>query len=232
LSDARNALTERIAFAEDWLDRAKRQLADGNVAHGSLHVLLAEAELQRAREVTTSAASPDAMSSRAPSRPAISARVTAGVIAVVSVAAALWWQVPVARDTAEPADTSWPVVVFSGRTGDMLRLAGASNAPSEPMIVERTVERTILKPMIVRVPVAPRVQPAAVAIRPSEARVVPAPRAAQAPAPVVPAPQPAHTSTTQSTTAEAPPAAPVLSDADVIDLVLAAERSLRQPAKH
>jgi hypothetical protein len=32
--------------------------------------------------------------------------------------------------------------------------------------------------------------------------------------------------------AESSPAAPVLSDADVIDLVLAAERSLRQPAKH
>ena len=235
MSDARSVLTERIAFAEEWLDQAKRQLADGNVANGSLHMILAEAELQRAREVNAGSVSPDPLPAPSTFWSVLStrgvARASAGVLAVAGFAAALLWHMPVVREAA-PADTSWPVVVLSEQTGDMLRLVGTPSAP-EPLIVERTVERTIVKPMIVRVPAASQVRLAAAAAAPPIAPVAAGPRAARAPGPVVVAPQPAHAPATQSTTAsEAPPAAPVISDADVIDLVLAAERSLRQPAKH
>jgi hypothetical protein len=229
MSDSRSALTERIAFAEEWLDRAKRHLADGNVTHGSLHVILAEAELQRAREVSVP---PGTIAGLARWRAAWwvpASRALMGAVVVAGFAATLLWQVSVIHEGAPAPDASWPVVELSGRTGEMLRLVTAPEQPPEPTIVERTIERTIVKPMIVRV-----TTPARVVLIPAAAPRVPAPPAARPEVPPAgsPSQQPASSAAPQSVAAESSPAAPVLSDADVIDLVLAAERSLRQPAKH
>jgi hypothetical protein len=230
MSDSRSALTERIAFAEEWLDRAKRDLADGNVTHGSLHVILAEAELQRAREVSVPPGATAGLARRRAAWWVPASRALMGTLVVAGVAATLLSQVSVIHEGAPAPDASWPVVELSGRTGEMLRLVTAPEQPPEPTIVERTIERTIVKPMIVRVAAPPRVVQV-----PAAAPLVPAPPAER---PEVLPPvslsqqQPASSAAPQSAAAESSPAAPVLSDADVIDLVLAAERSLRQPAKH
>jgi hypothetical protein len=233
MDDSRSALTERIAFAEEWLDRAKRQLADGNVAHGSLHLMLAEAELQRAREVTGGSKSVVALPPRSAVWTVKATAAIAGAIAVAGVIAALVWHVPVLHYSVDAADSSWPVVMFSEQTGDMLRIVSARGVPPEPVIVERTVERTIVKPMIVRVTMAPPVRSAPVVESASVAPIVAALPATRAPnSRPVASTQPENASAVQPAAVEAPRGAPVISDADVIDLVLAAERSLRQPAKH
>jgi hypothetical protein len=222
MSDQTSALTERIAFAEEWLDRAKRQLADGNVAHGSLHLILAEAELHRAREVSGTPESLGAPRARRAPWPVLGACA----VAVAGIATAFLWQVSAVPVSADARAASWPVVTFSEQTGHMLRIVSTPEAPLAPTIVERTVERTIVKPMIVRVTVPAPAQPGPVA--PS----APVVSSVTAPALVPAAPQPAHASAAPPTATVFPPAAPVLSEADVIDLVLAAERSLRRPAKH
>jgi hypothetical protein len=120
----------------------------------------------------------------------------------------------VARDTS-----SVPVVVLDGETGSMLRLV---QSPQDP------VERTVIKPVIFRIaaPSAPVV--ALVPAPPSApaAALTPAPRP-QAPTAVTPAVAPAATTPVPPAPAAAP-APMLLSEADLIELVLAAERSLRR----
>jgi hypothetical protein len=238
MTDQTSVLTERIAFAEEWLDRAKRHLADGDVTHGSLHVILAEAELQRARETSlalrprASAASSASAASAAASRAAWPLVAACAVIAAGIVAAVLWHRSMPTASFDAPA-VSWPIVTLSEQTGDMLRIVSMPAPALEPAVVERVVERTVVRPMIVRV-TAPPAGARVVAPAPPAALAAAAPRA-PAPAPL-PAPQvaslPAPVPPAQPAVTAVAPTAPVLSDADVIDLVLAAERSLRQPPKH
>jgi hypothetical protein len=208
-------LREHIAYAEDWLARARRQVDQGEHARGVLTLLLAEAEVQRARERAMASATPDPAARRRPHP------VLAAAVAVVFLGAgltALWQRpaAPIADAAAGP-----PVVVFDTTSGSMLHMVQASAEP---------IERTVVRPVVVRVlvPHAPTAEavrsPAAVAAL----RLVPAPVAAPAPAPasarppVSPAP-----AVTQASPAALPPVV-LLSEADLIELVLAAERSLRR----
>ncbi len=230
MGDDRTVLTERIAYAESWLDRARRHFEDGDIDRGTLTLILAEAEVHRAREAGT-AASPPAPPVRTSPRlrgagAAIAALAAACVLVVASVAA-LKDKAPVEARDAAPA----PVVRLSAGAGDMLRMVVAPEPVTE-RTVERTVERTIERRVILRVPV-PMVIPAR-----DDRRARPV-----LPVPQIAASQPAGPQVAVSTTvsaapdsapAVAPAAAPapvVLNEADVIDLVLAAERSLRRSAK-
>jgi hypothetical protein len=209
-------LTERISFAEDWLGRARLQIESGRADRGALALLFAEAELHRAREAGL--AVPEASSGPRTGR--LTAWAAFGALG--AAAAVLAFTVAVARPLAS-VDAHAPaqdVIRLSAATGDMLRIVTA---------LEPAVERTVIQSRIVHVPVAapavPVRRPAALsptgALQPATPPRVVAPAA---PARVAPAPQVAAV--------PAPPAPPVtpvvLSDAEVIEMVLAAERSLRR----
>jgi len=202
-------LTERISFAEGWLARARQQVEAGHHERGKLTLVLAAAEVRLARE----AGGPNA-------RPRPKGRAPSGWIAAATATLCavtlIFLVIPRADGPMDAqADAAPPVVVLSGGAGAMLDLVTAP-----PPAAEKTVTRTI----IVRVPVpategaARQAAPAAAADRPA-ARHVPASQSPPPPAPIVAA-------------APAAPQPALLSEADVIELVLAAERSLRRSAGH
>ena len=226
MGDDQTVLTKRIAYAESWLDRARRHIEDGDIDRGTLTLILAEAEVHRAREAGISVSPPTA-----PARGARRLREAGAAIAALAVAfalvaasvSALKDKAPVEARDAAPV----PVVRLSTGTGDMLRMVVAP----EP-VAERTVERTIERRVILRVPVPVEIM--ARDDRPARP-VLAVPQGA---APQVATPQVAASTTVPAAPAPAPAVAPaaapapaVLNEADVIDLVLAAERSLRRSAK-
>lgn len=201
-------LTERISFAEGWLARARQQVEAGHHERGRLTLVLAAAEVRLAREAGTPTARLQPRG-RAPSG------WIAAATATLCAATLIFLGIPRADGPMDAqADTAPPVVVLSGGAGAMLDLVTVPQP-----VAERTVTRTV----IVRVPVTAKedavrqAAPATAADRPA-ARYVPA-GPVPPPAPIVAAapvaPQPA-----------------LLSEADVIELVLAAERSLRRSAGH
>lgn len=211
-------LTERIVFAEDWLDRARRQLQQGEVAGGTLAMLLAEAELCRARETGLLAARSEAQARCWLPWAALAALAVGGVVLVLSLVAAL------PPDPAALAQPVAPTLRLASGTGDLLRMVTAPQPPTERTIVQsRVIRIPVPVPAHARraappAPVAPPAPSAPAALpewrSPPVVQPVPAPPAVSV-APPVPAAQPA-------------PAAAVLSEAEVIDMVLAAERSLRR----
>jgi hypothetical protein len=207
--DARRAtLAERIGFAEDWVIRARRQIQDGDLAHGTLTLLLAQAELRRAREVGTAG--------RGSVRPWA---VVALGIAVGAAIAVLEFpgHVPLSAQTETPV-----IVRLPEGTGALLQLVAA---PEPPAPVERVVVRA-------QALARSRVPAPAPALAPRSEVASPAGVRAPTAAPPTPASAPAPAPASAAPAAAAAPAPPVtlLSAADVIDLVLAAERSLRRPA--
>jgi hypothetical protein len=221
MGNDRTGLTERITFAEDWLDRARQQIEDGDLNRGTLTLILAEAEVHRAREVTMTAPV-----STVPARGRVHVHAAGMVIGALALAAAvvvasaavLQFKTPVqARDLAPVS-----IVRLSAGTGEMLSIVVAP----EP-VVERTVEKRI----ILRVPV-----PVAVAVR-DDRPIAPVLSEASPAAPLAVTPRVAASAVVPVAPASitaAPVVAPapaLLNEADVIDLVLAAERSLRRSAK-
>ncbi len=213
MDDQRTALTERITFAEDWLARARQQMEGGEQTRGILTLLLAEAEVHRARELGTGWTAP---------RPRSATR-TLGPIAAVAAAAvivgavALWRPVgPAAWSTAAAGeDPPPPVVSLSAGTGALLRLVQA------PEAIERTITVPVAVRIMVRVPSSPAHAELAADTR------------ASAPAPArIAAGQPAPRRSEASAAATVPgggtETSPLLSEAELIDLVLATERSLRR----
>lgn len=216
MDDRRTTLTDRISFAEGWLDRARRQIRDGQVTHGTLTMILAEAELHRAREAGAPTGAARARMPVAPrSRGWWAAASVLAAAAAVSVALiqTVRFPVPNITDTAPH-----PIVTLTGGAGEMFRIITVPGP---------VVERTVVRSQIVRL-AAPLPHPAV------------SPASVSAPPVVRPAPAGPPTERSASQTPPAPPAlvaapAPaatlsLLSDADVIDLVLAAERSLRRSA--
>lgn len=208
----RAALTRRITFAEDWLARARRQVEDGEQARGILTLLIAEAEVHRARDLGTGFI--DAVPVRTGRRLGTFAALAAA--AVVAAATALWYPFgPLGWNTASAGEVSpHPIVSLSAGTGSMLRLVQASQT------VERTVTVPVAVPVIVRTPTSPLiVDHAAEQVRApapvQRTAAQPAPRRSEASA----APTPPPTGSESST---------LLSEAELIDLVLATERSLRR----
>ncbi|MGH2404898.1 MAG: hypothetical protein ACRDGN_10595 [bacterium] len=213
MDNQRAVLTERITFAEDWLARARRQVDDGEQARGILTLLLAEAEVHRARELGTGR--PGARTARGgwafgPVAAVVSAAVIVGAVA-------LWRPFePAGRSAAAAGEVSpHPIVTLAAGTGTLLNLV---RAPEE---IRRTV--TVLVPVRVTVSV-----PA------SLVTAEPANRHVAATAPVRPAAvaQPAQRGPEAAAVVAVPPVAPetsaLLSEAELIDLVLATERSLRR----
>ncbi len=225
MADDRTALTERIAYAESWLDRARRHIEDGDIDRGTLTLILAEAEVHRAREAGLSVSAPTAPARGA--RRLRRAGVAIGVLAAAFVLVAA--SVGALKDKAptEARDvTPVSVVRLSAGAGDMLRMV----VVPEP-VAARTVERTIERRVILRVPV-----PVETMAR-DDRSARPVLALPQGAAPQSAAPQVAVSTTVPPAPGPAPafaPAAPapvVLNEAEVIDLVLAAERSLRRSAK-
>ncbi len=212
-------LSERITNAEDWLARARRQLEQGETARGTLTLLLAEAEVHHAREIGMGAAPV-----RAP-LPRVHAAI--GMLTVVALAAALWaagiQPATVPQSTADASSTT--IVTLSDGHGRLLELVQAS-AVADAKIEEN--QGLSVKVRVVRVPVimTPPVLSAApvLGISPPPVRPGPEPVPVVAAAPVPPSP-PADA---PASAAAQPPSPPVVSDANLIDLVLAAERSLRR----
>ncbi|MDR7456986.1 MAG: hypothetical protein QN125_06835 [Armatimonadota bacterium] len=200
----RTTLAERIGFAEDWVVRARRQIQDGDLVHGTLTLLLAQAELRRAREVGTTR--------QAPARPW--AVVALGIAVAAAVAVVEFpGHAPLSAQTEAPI-----IVALPDRTGALLQLVTVPE-PAAP------VEQVIVRAVAPARPPAPAPAPALrseaashVGVR-SQPVAPPAPVPAAAPVSAAPAASPAPASD-----------ATLLSAADVIDLVLAAERSLRRPA--
>jgi hypothetical protein len=203
----RTTLAERIGFAEDWVIRARRQIQDGDLAHGTLTLLLAQAELRRAREVGTPG--PGAV------RPWAVVALGLAVVAAVAL-------VEFPGHAPLSAQTETPVIVrLPEGTGALLQLVAA---PEPPAPAERVVVRA-------QAPARPPVRASVQAPVPQSEAASSVGVRVRAAAPPVPAPAapPAPAAAAPAAAAPAPPVT-LLSAADVIDLVLAAERSLRRPA--
>ncbi|MGH2373160.1 MAG: hypothetical protein ACRDIC_06725 [bacterium] len=213
MDDQRTVLTRRITFAEDWLARARRQVEDGEQARGILTLLIAEAEVHRARDLGTGHA--DTMPVRAGQRLGPFAAVAVAVAIVATIALSHPFG-PLAWSTAAAGEVSpHPIVTLSGGNDSMLRLVQA------PQALERTVTVPVAVQVMVRIPASPLTVERAVD------------RPAGAPAPVRPtAAQPAPRRPEVPAAAALPPtvseSSALLSEAELIDLVLATERSLRR----
>lgn len=170
----------RIGFAQRWLDRARHQCTEGNLARGALTLVLADAEVHYALEATG-----------APVRPQMR-RMTPAALLVLAVliatlALASHWPVP-SGVVSSPAP---PLVRLPASSGKLLEAKSTLTAGSRP-----------------------------------------------APGPIVQS----STVTSRSTPAARDPAAPTTRDtggrqslgsshismSELIDLVLTAERTLRQ----
>ncbi len=197
-------LTKRISFAEGWLARARQQVEAGHPERGVLTLVLAAAEVRLAREA-------GGLARLHSGRQAHLGRLAATTAALA--AAALVFTLAVALSPAVPVDVGIgqapPVVVLSGGKG---ALAGLVTDP-QPAAV-RTVTRTVVVHVPVKVTGGGPPQAAPVAVRPA---VQHAPERVAA-APVAPV----------AAAGIAPTQHVLLSEADVIELVLAAERALRR----
>lgn len=214
-------LSERITFAEDWLARARRQLEQGETARGNLTLLLAEAEVHRARELGMSGER---------GRPALSpGRVAVGILTVAALAAAMWANGLQPAATPQPADSSSAVIVtLSEGRGSLLELVRAPavadaktddrGRPARAKAAQAQVRTVVGRPL-------PSALEPVVVASPPPLKPEPVPSAAAAP----PAPpSPPATADTPAPAVAQPSAPPVVSEANLIDLVLATERSLRR----
>jgi hypothetical protein len=207
----------RIGFAERWLHRAKAQCADGDVTGGLLTLSLANAEVRFALEAG-GWPEPRGAVRLQPGR-----RWLPWLLLAAAAVVSAW----TFRPAGVPADAGIvdgpPVVRFSSTIGTVL---AAVSVPSAPPASER----------VTRPDVHPRGQQTATRPAPRQA-VAPRPRVAAVPA--VPAAttavRAAPAGTTSVLTTPAPAAAPtpspvtpfVLSEVDLIDMVLAANQALR-----
>ncbi len=207
----------RIAFAERWLVRARAQCQDGNVAGGLLTLSLADAEVRYALEA-------GGWPSRVLRRRAAYGRVSWIAVAAAAAAALVLWTlgtVPLpAPVSAGPTDGP-PIVRLPSHVGTLLATmavptASAVHAQSAPAASGSLAASSPVRTMPAR-RAAPQ-RPAAAAPMQSIAPAVPA-VAIPAPtvAPVAPAPTRPSTVTPL----------PVISEVDLIEMVLAADRTLR-----
>jgi hypothetical protein len=211
-------LNERITYAEDWLDQARRRIQDGQVARGTLALMLAEAELHRAREAGIAPARPGAESRPWAAWTALGALALAAAVLVMSFVSHHQFMT-----VSDSGRASLPIVRLSAGTGELLRIV----TPLEP-----AAERTVVQSRVIHVPVRVPVpaQPAVLAVPAAPPVVAPKPVAAEpavaAPARTIAPPAPVQPTAAAPAPAVAP--AVLLTDAEVIDMVLAAERSLRR----
>ena len=200
----------RIGFAERWLERARGQVVAGNLTRGILTLVLADAEVHHALEEAGAR----------PPRPRIMrstvARAVAAIAALIALSAV--WPAGDPSSDAATVDHAPPIVFLSPRVGTLLDLLSPVSPASPIVAVPRTNS-----PAAVREVLAP-----SPSLRPPAIQPAPVSRKA-------PAQSPGQMSTAQPTPVMPPvptihafqPAVPQLSAGDLIDLVLAAERVLR-----
>lgn len=197
----------RIGFAERWLLRARAQCEDGNVAGGLLTLSLADAEVRYALEAGGWQAHGTRRWRRVP-----------WVLLAAASAALLVWglrAVPVPV-SAGPTDGP-PVVRLPAQVGTLLAMVTVPAAPSSPAPAASVA--------------APRPTRRAAAGQPVQQVRASMP----APAPSIVSTAPAVVTTTPSpTTASSASVRPstvmpvqLISDVDLIEMVLAADRTLR-----
>ncbi|MDR7483530.1 MAG: hypothetical protein QN203_13600 [Armatimonadota bacterium] len=217
MDERRTLQIDRIAYAADWLVRARQRVEDGDPARGLLALLLAQAEVRRATDAGLAGLLP-------PRRVERDALLLVASVAAVLAASAIVLATGLAQIASLPPEVPLPMVRLPQPAETMLQIV--QTAPPAP---ERTVRGIALRPAPVPAPAAPAAPPAAASRLPAAPSVsiapvaVPAaPVASSAPA----AAAPAGAAPGPTIAAPAPPS--VLSEADLIDLVLAAERSLRR----
>lgn len=201
-----------IGFAQRWLDRAKRQCLDGDVSRGLLTLVLASAEMGHALRMPA----PTGALRRRRVVPAI-ALGTAAALAFAALAA--WQGGPPAP---APSATAPAIVTFSSRVGALLE-------PMQVLPVQMTISPVgqTVAAQATRRP-ARATPPMRVDAPAYAARSVPDVPTPVAGAPPVPVSRPAAalSSLPAGTVGESG-----LTDGELIDLVLAAERILRTPSR-
>lgn len=215
----------RIAFAERWLARARSQVASGNLPRGMLTLVLAGAEVRRTLEVAGAA--------RPQRRLAPLVPAGLGLVLLAALAVGVATRYP-GDEVAVAAGPAPRIITFSARTGELLKLIpspvpstavtpaletpAAAAVPMRPALRSRsrTSSTVVAAPPVPAAPAAGREQPRAGSAAPPPA----APASAVSPSPAP-----------QRSVAQAGPASGAgLTLADLIDLVLAAERTLRSDA--
>ena len=215
MKTAEHQILTRIGFAERWLQRAREDCLNGDVARGLLTLVLADAEVRRVLQLAVA----PARRSRPPLIPVVA--VVAGFVIAAAVAVPLG----VLALGAAPTESIGlvPGLVLRQGTGALLEPL-ETTGPGEPT---RTVEVQTMPVPVQRGPVrrsagssspAPS-QQAAMPVVPVR-QAVPSSAPVASPPPTAPAPVPAVAP------APAPPAA--LSGVDLLDLVIVADRTLRR----
>ncbi|MDQ7827602.1 MAG: hypothetical protein QN122_08485 [Armatimonadota bacterium] len=198
-------IVRHIGFAERWLARARQECAQGNVPRSLLTLLLAEAEVHRARLLPREAvATAPAATPRAP--------LMTAAVALVAAGALLLAQGRVAQPASEPPPA--PLILTLGhQVGRVLALVALSDDAGTAQAAAPSGVR-----------VAPAV-PAPVRLTRPPAVVTTQRTARPARNPVGTASPSVRPRARDGGSTEA--SRPVLTEGDLIDLVLAAERSLR-----
>lgn len=220
VEQASEQVLTRIGFTERWLQRARSQVAAGNLPRGILTLVLADAEVRHALEAA------GATSVRVRRRIARLAPVGFAAIVLAAVAAVAVGTVP-GDEPALAADPAPRIVTLSSRTGELLNLiplqiptgalAPASRSPASVRTAVRGPARSR-----VRAPEAPQAAPQPV---PASRSTDPGHPQAGSAAPASGAPQGAAVAVQTG-----PTPGVQLTLGDFIDLVLAAERTLRSNA--
>jgi hypothetical protein len=241
-------MIQHIGFAERWLARARAECTRGHVVRGALTLLLAEAEVHHAREAVTPT-SQEAEVAPTPrlNRPLIAAAaLMICVVAIILATGAGSGPLAVQDHALSPA----PIVVrLRHDVGSVLSLVPSSSGPARdgqgavytaPVQQVRTpIERSVNVPPVKTDAASVKVNPPRLTKRVLSAGPAPFARrdavkstsrvrvarlerkrrltAAPVSSPVSPSPSVAEPG--------------VISDADLIDLVLAAERSLRSGSR-
>lgn len=199
----------RIGFAERWLDRAKRQCAEGNLTRGALTLVLADAEVHHALQVA------GAMGTRRAGRTVIPPLMLALVVASAGVLLlSRLWMAPVTV-SADPAP---PIVTLTSRVGTLLDLVQTVPQPASRIVLTAPAVKSATMPV--------RTVTRDVRHSSGASTVLPSLASPSTTAVVQLAPSPVPLQTV-SVSPAATPAAREISTGDLIDLVLAAERTLR-----
>lgn len=223
---AGDQLVARIGFAERWLERAKRHLGEGDVTRSALTLVLAGAEVRHALEV---AGMPGG---HAGIRRQVVA--SAGILTLLMAAVTLAVVLPQLGPAAGvPPNPGPPVVHLAAQAGSMLALVPAPESAIRPSSVPPAPHRSAPSRQSLRVrgqTIPATALPARSQSRPGS-DVLTAPVPAPAPSLTAPEPLPAPeflaTPAAPGVVQAAPPAPFALTTTELIELVLAAERTLR-----
>jgi hypothetical protein len=219
VDSAEHQILTRISFAERWLRRAREECQDGDIGRGLLTLVLADAEVRRLLQLAV----PPAPRARPSLRPAVA--VAAGLL--IAALAALQLGVFALSAPVQSAGLS-PGLSLRPGTGALLEPLEAVAPAGEAVQLPAPVVMPPMKPARARGPVpgqaaAPQqtLPPALTPVRAPAVQPVPVAVPAHVSAAAPPAPVPAAPS-------QAETEGPTLSLADLLDLVIVADRTLRR----